>query len=505
MKTISRSSFGISRFVVTLGATCVGLAGACSPKVDDCAATRTCVATGESGAPGSGGTSSLGPAGSGGGTDRAGSTAAGGIDPPEGAGARTGHGGGGGARGSDDGGTDGDNADVRRGDPVRGGDDDAEPAGGRAGGHAGGGHSGVADHGQTAGEGGAAGDAGSSCDDGGCTCSAASCDGWCQGATCVPFETIAGSQPTFPATRGIALQDGDVYWTSSSSGDPNVDKYRIQRRIDGHGVETLLSNQAHALGPLLVGAERLFALNTQTGNLWSTELDGSAPRTDQWTVSHVRYRAGRVYWPEIVTSRFRELHIKSQSESDPSDVVDEISTVGDGMAEFADIAFAGTQFAYALNIPSPDSELGNYGIWLFNGSASAVFPLKNGRLEELECDSGDNYYWRVRSSAMGGADLLMQNDGASEVTPIASGVDVTDFTVSDLTAEGAFVYYAYTDAAGQTSGVRLFDTVSEKTYDVVKGDQVGSLTADASHLYFFEANGHRLVRMPLPHVVLGLR
>lgn len=495
---------------MAVGITCAGLAGACSSEVEDCAATHTCIETGESGAPGSGGTAALGPAGGGGGSGRAGATAAGGMDPPEGSGGRTGHAGGSHARGSDDGGAGAENTDVRHGDPVGTDDGGAEPAGGRAGsghagsGHASGGHAGGADP-ATAGEGGAAGDVGSSCGDGGCTCSAASCDGWCQGATCVAFDTIAVNQATFPATRGIAVQGANVYWTSSSSSDPNADKYRVQRRVDGHAVETLLSNQAHALGPLQLGAERLFALNTQTGNLWSTELDGSNPRTDQWTVPEFRYRAGRIYWPEIVTFRFRELHIKSQSETDPSDVVDEVSTVGDATAEFADIAFAGTQFAYALNMASPESEVGQYGIWLFNGSASAIFPLKNGRLEELECDSGDNYYWRVRASATGGADLLMQNDGASGVTAIATGVDVTDFAVSEPSAGGAFVYYAYTDPAAQTSGVRLYDTVSAETYDIVTGDQAGSLATDATHLYFFEASGHRLVRLPLPHVVLGLR
>ena len=502
--------------VLALGASCLGLVGACSSKVDDCEATRTCgVTAGEGGEPGSAGKPPAGRGGAGGGgtSGHGGSTRDNGGEPSDtltDAGRGAGRAGRGGADagwadagGADAGGADG-GADIGR--SGKGGSGGASPTG--VGGAAG------ANTGQAAGEGGAAGEASAPCaacgagqacsDEGACTCTAASCDGWCHGATCEPFETIAIDQPTFPATRGVALQQSDVYWTSSSNGDASADKYRVQRRTSSGQVQTLLSNQGHTLGPLLLGAERLFLLNTQTENLWSANVDGTNLRTDEWGVGTFRYRAGRVYWPEVVTSRFKELHIKSQSETDASDVVDEFSTVGDSNATFADIAFAGTQFAYALNMAASPDELGNYEIWVVNGGASRVFPTSPGHLEALECDSDDNYYWRGRAATTGGADLLMENDGASSPTAISTGVDVTDFTLFQPQAGSTLVYYAYTDPATETSGVRLYQTSSGKTYDVVKGDKAGSLVTDATHLYFFESNGHRLVRTPLPHVALGL-
>ena len=346
--------------------------------------------------------------------------------------------------------------------------------------------------------------AGQACDQNGtCTCTPDSCDGWCHGDTCEPFETIATGQMTFPATRGIALRDSDIYW-SASSGDSNAAKYWIQRRLAGAGVETLLSNQAALMSPLFFGAERLF-IHDQDGFLRSMKPDGTTLTLDQTEVSTFRYRSGRVYWPALMTFRFRELHVESRDEADTMDVVDEPFKVVDSNAEVADIAMAGAQVAFALNNPPvTDGDLAEYEIWTTANASTPVFPSRAGRIEELDCDPEANYYWRVTKSVSSGAALLMQSDGASSATAIATDVDVTDFAMFQRSAGNVVVYYAYSDADTQTSGLRLYDTASSKTYDVVTGPRVGSLTADETYLYFFEATGHRLVRTPLPHAVFGL-
>ena len=347
--------------------------------------------------------------------------------------------------------------------------------------------------------------AGQACDGKGtCTCTPDSCDGWCHGDTCEPFETLATDQPTFPATRGIALRDSDVYWTSSSSSDANADKYRVQRHVGGGSVETLVSNQAHTLGPVLFGAERLFVLNTENAFLQSMKPTDSSLRNEQSNVASFRYHSGRIYWSTTVVNRFKELHIKSQKETDSSDVVDEFSAVIDSAANVGDIAFVGNQIAYTVNFPDTSGTPTNYEIWVATPDNPLVFPARTGRLEELECDADYNYYWRVSDATSGVAALMMQNDGAPAVTAIAANLDVTDFALVRPAAGTTLVYYAYTDSSHQTSGLRLYDTASSKTYDVVTGPRVGSLTADSTYLYFFEATGHRLVRTPLPHLVFGL-
>ncbi len=336
-----------------------------------------------------------------------------------------------------------------------------------------------------------------------CVCTPESCDGWCYGDTCEPFEKLATNQPTFPATRGIALRNSEIYWTSSSSSDAAADKYRLQR-IAGSGVETLVSNQAHTLGPVLIGAERLFVLNTDTGFLESMKPTDNLLSSDQANVAGLRYRSGRIYWSTSVVNRFKELHIKSQNETDSSDVVDEFSTVIDSAAEVGDIAFASGLVAYGVNMPGTSGAAGSYGIWLATPDHPQVFPARSGHLEQVECDADSNYYWRASASASSGASLMMENDGASGPTAIAPNLDITDFTLVQPATGAALVYYAYTDSGRQTSGFRLYDTASSKTYDVVTGPRVGSLTADKTYLYFFEETGHRLVRTPLPHVVFGL-
>jgi len=347
--------------------------------------------------------------------------------------------------------------------------------------------------------------AGQACDvSGTCVCTPDSCDGWCHGDTCEPFETLAANQPTFPATRGIALRNSDVYWTGSSSSDAEADKYRVQRHAAGGNVETLISNQAHTLGPALFGAEHLVVLNTANGFLQSMKPTDSLLSVDQTNVASFRYRSGRTYWSTSVVNRFKELHIKSQKETDSSDVVDEFTTVIDFAADAGDIAFASGQIAYVVNMPATASTGGTYDIWLATPDHPQVFPTQTGHLEQLECDADANYYWRASASGSGGAALMMENDGASGPTTIAPNLDVTDFTLVQPATGTALVYYAYTDSSQQTSGLRLYDTASSKTYDVVTGPHVGSLTADGTYLYFFEATGHRLVRTPLPHVVFGI-
>jgi hypothetical protein len=340
---------------------------------------------------------------------------------------------------------------------------------------------------------------------GDCACTADSCDGWCNGSTCELFETIALDQPTFPLSRGIATLNSDVYWVSSSSSDPNADKYRVQRRVQGGSVETLLSNQAHTLGPLLLGAQRVFVLNRQNGDLRSLAADGSDLRLDQSGVGSFRYRSGRIYWPVIVSGRVNDLQLKSQSETDPSNVMTEGSWAFTGADQVGDIALLATNIAYGLNLPTTTGDVGNYEIGLISGgSGSDVFPSRTGGIDRLECDADDNYYWLRRTSVTGVPDLFMQNDGATTATAITTNLNVTDFTLSQPASGVTLVYYAYTDPADQSSGIRLYDTSSAKTFDVVASDKVGSLTTDDTYLYFFEANGHRLVRTPLPHVVLGL-
>jgi hypothetical protein len=292
---------------------------------------------------------------------------------------------------------------------------------------------------------------------------------------------------------------------SSSSTDSNADKYRVQRHVKGGSVETLLSNQVHTLGPLLLGAQRVFELNTQSGDLRSLATDGSDLRLEQSGVGSFRYRSGRVYWPTIVSGFVNDLELKSQSETDPSNVMTEGSWSFTGTDQVGDIAFLGTNIAYGLNLPTSTGDVGTYELWLMSGgSALNVFPGRTGVLDQLECDADDNYYWLRRTSASAVPDLLMQNDGASNSTAITTNLNVTDFTLFQPASGVTLVYYAYTDPADQSSGIRLYDTSSAKTYDVVTSDKAGSLTTDDTYLYFFEANGHRLVRTPLPHVVLGL-
>jgi hypothetical protein len=345
--------------------------------------------------------------------------------------------------------------------------------------------------------------AGQACDASGtCVCTPDSCDGWCHGDTCEPFETLATNQPTFPATRGIALRDSDVYWTGSTSSDAAADKYRIQRLVAGGSVETLISNQPHTFGPLLLGSERLFVLNTDNGSIQSMEPGETGLDLQQTDASSFRYRSGRMYWSWTDVGRFTSLFVQSQDETDSSDVAMEFeTTIGGG--EIHDFAFVGAQIACGFNIPD-DSGGFNYEIWIWFTSAYRVFPTRPGHLEELECDDAYNYYWRLSDSTNTGAALMMQNDGAPDATTIASDLDVTDFTLVHPAFEDTLVYYAYTDASHQTSGLRLYDPASSKTYDVVTGTRVGSLIADDTYLYFFEGTGHRLVRTPLPHVVLGL-
>jgi hypothetical protein len=308
-----------------------------------------------------------------------------------------------------------------------------------------------------------------------------------------------------------------VYWTSSSSTDQYANKWRVQRRVAGGSAETLLSNQAPSLGSLLLGTERLFLLNLDQGAIQSMKADGSSLRTDEAGALTLRFHSGRIYWhdQEPVSNggkggAWYDVIIKSQSETDPSDVTQYQGTVGRpdaaGPAEIADLTFAGASVAFGLNrLTYPDEDIDVYQIVIIGDPTFAsVFPPSPGRLEQLDCDGNDNYYWRMRASSSGGADLLMQNDGASSATTIATGVDVTDFTLSQSASGKTFVYYAYSDSSKQTNGIRLYDTASGMTYDVVGDDEAGSLVADDTYLYFFEVNGRRLLRTPLPHLVFGL-
>jgi hypothetical protein len=351
---------------------------------------------------------------------------------------------------------------------------------------------------------------GQSCSTSGeCACTADSCDGWCYGSTCELFETIATDQPTFPASRGIATSNSDVYWASSSSSDASADKYRVQRRVSRASVETLLSSQSYYLGPVVLGAERLFVLNPETGLLQSMKTDGSNLDADEPNAQSLRYRSGRIYWHENQWDQNlseTSFYVYSQSETSMSDVKVEYSSFHSGDVQIGDIALASAgRVAYGLNYLNDRGGPDQYEVWVVsNGGTSNVFAARMGALDRLECDASDNYYWLRRTSATGVPDLLMQNDGASSATAVTTNLNVTDFTVLQPVSGMALVYYAYVDPADQSTGIRLYDTSSTKTYDVVTGDAAGSLTTDDTYLYFFEAKGHRLVRTPLPHVVLGL-
>ncbi len=326
-----------------------------------------------------------------------------------------------------------------------------------------------------------------------CTCTADSCDGWCNGATCEPFETIATDQAAFPASRGIAVSGSDVYWTNPGAGS-------VQRRLAGKSVETLLASNDH-LEDLLIGTQRVFVRSSTFLYVESMKLDGSDVRTDGLVAYNIRFRLGRLYF---TTTGGSQLGIFSQSEGDPNDATQDFVVDFDEDPEVGDFAFNGSQVVYGVNFTAG---AGSYDIGKplgATGTGASIFPRKAGRLEHLECDAADDYYWLRTTSSTGVADLVMQHEGGANETAITSNVDVTDFTLSESDSGATFVYYAYTNPADQSSGVRLYDTATSKTYDVIAGNRAGSLIAAQNYLYFFEANGQRLVRTSLPESTLGL-
>jgi hypothetical protein len=322
---------------------------------------------------------------------------------------------------------------------------------------------------------------------------------------CELFETIATDQTTFTASRGIALSGSDVYWTSSASNDPSVDKYRVQRRVAGGSVETLLSDQPYSLGQLLFGAERLYVVDPQTHIAESIEPDGSTLRSDANRVlTSCRYRSGRIYFAYIGLESSFEFDVRSVSESDPTDKTYAYMLPLPGKLQVGDLAPTSNGFAGAVNHPTTDGDPGSSEIWDLTSPSAPVLPSGPGSIESLDSDAVDTFYWRRRLTSTSGDDLLMGNAHMTAATTIASGVDVTDLALFNPPSHKTLVYYAYSDSAHETSGIRLYDTSTGTSYDVVTGNQVGSLTTDSTYLYFFESNGHRLLRTRLPHIAFGL-
>jgi hypothetical protein len=337
-------------------------------------------------------------------------------------------------------------------------------------------------------------DAGQSCSKTGeCSCTPDSCDGWCHGAACEPFDTIATDQSAFAASRGIAVSGADVYWTNPGAAT-------VERRLAGKSAETILTNNQF-IQQLVLGNQRLFVRSTTFLYVESIKLDGSDVRTDAQLAYSMRFRSGRLYY---ATSGGSQLGIFSQSEANADDAEQDFIVDFTDEPYVGDLAFNGAQPIYAANFTAG---AGSYDIGKPlspTGSGMSIFSRKAGRLEQLESDGAGNYYWLRTTTADGVSDLLMQSDGGSTETGITTNVNVTDFTLSLSEGGTTFVYYAYTDPVDDSSGIRLYDTSTGTTYEVVTGDRAGSLVIAQTYLYFFEANGARLVRTRLPEASLGL-
>jgi hypothetical protein len=253
-----------------------------------------------------------------------------------------------------------------------------------------------------------------------CTCTPDSCDGWCNGASCEPFETIASDLTAFPASRGIALVGADVYWTNLGAGS-------VQRRVAGKSVETLLSNNQD-LEQIVVGTHRLFVRSSSFLYVESTKFDGSDVRTDAQLAYSIRFHLGRLYYG---TSSGTQLGIFSHSEANPDDATQDYIIDFSDEPNVGDIAFSGSQPVYGVNFTAG---AGSYDIGEplgATGSGSSFFGSKAGRLEHLECDAAHGYYWLRTTSSAGVADLVMQHESGTDETAITTNVNVTDFTLSE--------------------------------------------------------------------------
>ncbi len=298
----------------------------------------------------------------------------------------------------------------------------------------------------------------------------------------------------FPASHGIAVSGSDVYWANPAAGS-------VQRRVADKSIETLLSDNDQHLDQIVLGTQRLFVRNSRFLYVESTKLDGSDVRTDEQVVYTMRFRSGRLYY---ATTGGNELGIFSQDEVNVDDATQDFNIEFQDGPNLGDFAFHGSKPVYGIDFYVG---AGSYDIGKPTGATgpgSSIFGSKAGRLYQLECDSADGYYWRRTTSSGGLADLVMQHEGETHETAITANVDVTDFALSESATGTVLIYYAFTDPAAESSGLRLYDTSSGETHDVVAGDRVGSLLPTATYLYFFEENGQRLVRTPLPELTLGL-
>ncbi len=307
-----------------------------------------------------------------------------------------------------------------------------------------------------------------------CGACGALCEGACRDARCSALQVLATNQRHYALWGALGFDANRVYWGSSADADPNLMTWRIQSAPKAGGTVTQ-GPLGYSVDQLLVVDGWLFTRSKRSPAVFRLSLDASQAYPIIEVATTYAYDAGEVFW--IAQSAglyiFHKLDVGTLTKSSLGTVVADNSlhssiSVHDGTVAWANAAVIG----------------------YFRGTGGGGSILQHaggfGRLRMDRSRAGSFIVW---SDAAGLASLNVDASPPTR-TSLVGGVTVLDFAISSR----GDIYYAWERPAFSARGISLLRQNGDAP-SLVAAACGRSLEIDGNHLYFFDCEKQRLVRL----------
>ena len=317
-----------------------------------------------------------------------------------------------------------------------------------------------------------------------CGACKAACNGFCVSSACTAVEVIASDQFNVPFFGGIAFNDTDVFWVSSSDSDQSAEKYRIQKCAKSlPATPTTLSPNHPWLNMIMTGSQRVYFVGTsQARILYGMAFDGTGLSQELTNVYGVSWGSNRIYYASnYSTSAF--LKYKDTLTSTEGTVYSKKTPDWTSESVGSSLIADGTYVA--------DVEKSSAGYRIFGNSSAtpAVSGTKSaGRIRK----EGDDLLW-VEYPPTSTDNRLVKYKGASSAEVTLS----TAWGVNDVAFNYplAFVSVKGNQAESSAPALEVIKVTDNSKRRLRAPADLKSPEIDNGYLYFFMSQ--RLVRISL--------
>lgn len=313
----------------------------------------------------------------------------------------------------------------------------------------------------------------------------AACDGFCKDSTCTAVTVIATDQYNPAYYGGIAFNDTDLFWVSSSDADQSVDKYRVQKCSKTlPATPTTLATNYSWLDKIMTGSQRVYFVGTAKARiLYGMAFDGTGLSQELTNVYGMSWGSSRIYYASNYNGS-AYLKYKNTLTNTETTVYSKTSPNWTSESVGGSMVAEGDYVSYVENSNS------GYKIFLTsNTTAPTVTGTKSaGRIRK----QGAALLWIEYPPTSTDDKLARYKNASNAPVTLTQGWRVNDLAFDH---PNAYVSVMGGQAESYATALEVINVTNNTKRRLLVPSELRSLEIDNGYLYFFMSM--RLVRISL--------